>query len=186
MIWKFAARSAAYNPRVRLEPKFDHKGQIAHYDVICRSLSPALMRVCQDSRAEAIKHYSKVFRDSTYFDKSAGTIFLDSYRKGEFKDFTESITKQEIQGIENIAVKLEEWSSSSWVFRSAIRKFTNLKRLIFMLEEVDDPYYSDMGAIKLLRKDLQLMKGRDGDSKGPMIILVPSIKVEVFLSREKF
>jgi hypothetical protein len=143
------------------------------------------MRVCQDSRAEAIKKYSLIFGNSTYLEKSAGTVYLDSYRKGEFSDFTESTTEQDIQDIENLATNLTEWSSCGFAFRNAIRKFTNLKTLAFMLGKEDDKFYSDKAAIKMIRKDLNLPMGRNGDSKGPVIIIVPSDKVEIFLSRER-
>jgi hypothetical protein len=175
-----------YNPRVRQEQIFDHKGEIILNRTVCLSMTPALMRACQESRSEAVKHFSLVLGNSIYLDKSAGTVYLDNNRTGEFQEFVNSINKQELLEIENLAFNITEWSSGSFEFRNAIRKFSNLKTLAFMLGKGDDSYYSDKAAIKLIRKDLRLAGYKQGDTKEPLIIIVPSDKVVIFLRRERF
>jgi hypothetical protein len=184
VIWKITIRFP-YNPTVRLPSIFDDKGAIICHDIICQSLTPVVLRINRESRTEALKHYTLSLGESTYINKSTGTIFLDNNEPGELTPFVASIPQQELQTIESLAIRLQEWSWMDEEFKEAMWQFTNIKRLILMFSKSDDRYYLTAETWKEVRKELKKPESRD-DWKVPIICLVSSDMVEGFLKSNTF
>jgi len=185
VVWQIAIRFA-YNPTIRLQPIRENNGSIIFHDVICQSLTPIVLRINQESRAEALKHYTLSLGNTTYLNNSTSTVFLDSDEPGELTHFVASIPHQELRTIENLAVRLSEWSWMDETFKEAMWQFTNIKRLAMMFSKSDDSFYLTKSAYKLIHSELKKPKDSSDDWKAPIICLVPSYMVEGFLKSNTF
>lgn len=185
VIWQIAVRFA-YNPTVRLLPIRDNNGLIIFHDFICQSLTPVVLRINRESRIEALKHFILSLGNTTYFNKSTSTIFLDSNEPGELTHFVASFPSQELQTIENLAVKLSEWSWMDETFKEAMWQFTRIKRLALLFSKSDDSFYLTKTAYRMISKELKKPKESRDDWKVPIICLVPSGMVEDFLKSNTF
>jgi 2EXR family len=186
VIWQIAIRFG-YNPTVRLLPIRDvNNGAIIFHDLICQSLTPIVLHINHESRTEALKHYTLSLGGTTYLNKSTGTVFLDSNEPGELTHFVTSVPQHELQTIENIAVKLCEWSWMDETFKEAIWQFTNIKRLAMIFSKPDDSFYLTKSAYKLISQELRKPKESSDEWKVPTICLVSSELVEGFLKSNNF
>lgn len=185
IIWHIAI-CFAYNPTVRLQPIRDDNHAIIFHYIICQSLTPIVLRINRESRTEALKHYSLSLGESTYINKSTGTVFLDSNEPGELTQFVASVPHQELQTIENLAIRLSEWSWMDETFKEAMWQFTNIKRLAMIFSKSDDSFYLTKSAYRLISKELKKPKESRDDWQVPIICLVPSDMVEGFLKSNTF
>ncbi len=185
VIWQIMIRFP-YNPTVSLEPTRDHTGAIVFRDLICQSMSPIVLRINRESRTEALKHYTLTLGNTTYLHKSCSTLFLDSDEPGELTHFVASVPHEELQIIENLAVRLCEWSWMDESFKQAIWQFSNIKRLMMMFHKSDDSFYLRKEAFKLIAKELKQPEESQSPWKMPIIGLVKSDLVEGFLKSNTF
>jgi hypothetical protein len=183
-IWQIAI-NFPYNPVVQLHPVRDNTGAIVFRDLICQSMTPIVLRINQESRKEALKHFKLILGNTMYLKKDTGTVFFDGNEPGDFAHFVAIVPRQELQVIKNIAVHLSEWIWEE-TFKEAMWDFSNIKQLVMMFSKSDDNYYLRKEAMKLIRKELKQPPENQNGWKVPGIVLVSSTLVKDFLDKNTF
>ncbi|KFZ09736.1 hypothetical protein V501_05492 [Pseudogymnoascus sp. VKM F-4519 (FW-2642)] len=111
---------------------------------VCFTRHPPLLDTCTESRAEALKYFSLglgtvTSPPRTYINYEASSVYLCTRRSGYFIPMMQSLLPVDLANIQSLTLKLRDWLiNDDCVFRDAIWKFTNLKRLTMLISTRDE------------------------------------------------
>ncbi|KAL5350753.1 hypothetical protein ACLOAV_004322 [Pseudogymnoascus australis] len=111
---------------------------------VCHTQRPPLLDTCHESRVEASKYFSLCLGTvtsppETYINYETSAVYLCTRRSGYFIPMMQSLLPVDLANIQRLTLKLRDWLiNDDCVFRDAIWKFTNLKKLLMLISSRDE------------------------------------------------
>ncbi|KAI9736541.1 MAG: hypothetical protein M1818_006052 [Claussenomyces sp. TS43310] len=140
---------------------------------------PCLLRTSHEARVTALQHYQLAFAAQTsgpriYLNYARDRPFIRTRSHEEFNTFVDNLSEPDLAGLQQITLRLSDWASSiSEEFADGLTKFKGLKRVLFLVCELDGEVYTcdlkETGMV--IKEELKLQMRRHPHWQIPRISL---------------
>lgn len=154
---------------------------------ISRDSTPLLFRVCQESRAEALKTYRFCFgrKPQTYFNYDNDCVYLDTQSIPEILQILDTLSLTDLTYMRRVTMKVHDWADAGEAeFRERFWRFSSLGLLELLLGDgpFDGKYMNRQYTASCIKDEL-----RGNRRNRPMGWKVPKVSIQIienFLHRE--
>jgi hypothetical protein len=191
-IWHTILHDYPYTAWIRLREVKDSNGQVTHYTMVPENKPPLLLRLCRESRAEALRHYSLRFGTNispprVYFNPNTDVAYLNTRNIRELDIFDAILTKTDKRSLRSLILKVKDWAASTdeW-FAKFMWQFVKLRQVLLIVgsDAGDRVYIENPELPAVITQELNKVRGGKKGRRPPRMYIEECPGLEGFYHRD--